>query len=187
VWIYQVPAVADVDLTLGAEIPFVDLSAGTFTRITNTPASRLPTPGSSTQNPFIADDNREATISDDGNILAFVSTRNLVPAVGNADGNPEIFFFNRGTSTFTQATTSQDLIVGGLLKSSVFNSNPSISADGSKFAFISNANYTGGNDDGGAGKGNAEIFVGTYNGATVSNFFQVTRTKVDTGLANVNV
>src|ERR1044072_1011395 len=78
IWIYRFAA-ADVDLTLGTDLPRQDLATGTFTQITNTPASRLPTPGSTAKSPFFADDNREATISDDGNLLAFISTRNLVP------------------------------------------------------------------------------------------------------------
>jgi hypothetical protein len=107
-WIYEVPAVADVNLTSGADLPYIDLKTGPFTQITNTPASIAPTPGSSTMAPFVADDNRNATISDDGNIIAFVSTRNLV-GTGNTDGSPEIFFFNRQSAAFSQLTNTQDV------------------------------------------------------------------------------
>ena len=89
VWIYRVPAVADVDLSLGADLPLDDLALGMFTRVTDTPASRKPTAGSVSVAPFFADDNREPTISDDGRFVAFISTRNLVSGVGNADGNPD--------------------------------------------------------------------------------------------------
>src|SRR5262249_26785532 len=162
--IYQLPEVADVDLTGGADLPLQDLTAGTFTRLTNTPASRVPTPGASGVLPFVADDNREATISDDGNVIAFISTRNLVPAVGNADGNPELFILNRSTGGMIQVTNTQDALVGATLFS-VFQQNPSISADGSVIAFLSNANLTNNNNDDGNGHGNGEIYVLNYNGA----------------------
>ena len=75
IWRYTLPAVTDVDLTLGAEIPFVDLATGSFDDVTETNATRPPTPGSTTAAPFFADDNRDPAISDDGNIIAFISTR----------------------------------------------------------------------------------------------------------------
>src|SRR5207245_5038664 len=147
VWTYQVPAVSDVDLSTGADIPFQDLTQGTFTRITNTPASRAPSPGSTTASPFIADDNRDASISDDGRIIAFTSTRNFAGTpgfvgAGNPDGNPEVFLFNRATSAFTQATNTADVLSAGLFNP-VFNENPCLSSDGSVLAFVSNGNLTG--------------------------------------------
>jgi uncharacterized protein (TIGR03437 family) len=132
--------------------------------------------------PFFADDNREATISDDGNTIAFISTRNLVPAVGNADGNPELFFFNRTTSSFVQATNTRDTIQGVGL---VFQQNPSLSADGSVVAFVSSANLTGSNNDNN-GSGNAEVFVANFSGSAVSNVRQITRTKDDATHGVVN-
>ncbi|HVF22216.1 MAG TPA: hypothetical protein VM941_04040, partial [Pyrinomonadaceae bacterium] len=184
IWIYRFSA-SDVDLTLGADLPLQDLSTtGTFTQITNTPASRLPTPGAAATTttafkaPFFADDNREATISDDGGILAFISTRNLVPGVGNADGNPELFFFNVGATTFAQATNTQDATPGiGF----IFQSNPSLSSDGSLVAFVSSANLAANNAD-----TNAEIFLANFSGSAVSNIRQVTRT-VNGNTGNVNV
>src|ERR1044072_8110819 len=176
IWIYRFSA-PDVDLTLGADLPRSDLALGTFTQITNTPPSRVPSAGSTTRSPFFADDNREATISDDGNILAFISTRDLVPTVGNADGNPELFFYNISGATFTQATNTKDATPGiGL----VFQSNPSLSSDGSVVAFISPANLATNNAD-----GNAEIFVANFGGGAVSNIRQVTRTL--NGTANTNI
>ncbi len=42
IWVYRVPTVAaDVNLSSGAELPVQDLSAGTFTRITNTPSPSI--------------------------------------------------------------------------------------------------------------------------------------------------
>jgi uncharacterized protein (TIGR03437 family) len=187
IWIYQLPAVGDVNLSSGADLPLQDLTAGTFTRITNTPASRLPTPGATGIAPFVADDNRSAMISDNGTVIGFVSTRNLVPAVGNSDGNPEVFLFNVATATFVQATNTQDILNQGNLVLSIFNENPSLSADGSVFAFISNANLVGNNDDG-SGRGNGEVYVANFSGSAVSNVRQVTRTRPDTGsAASVNL
>jgi uncharacterized protein (TIGR03437 family) len=184
VWIYRLPAVTDVNLTTGDDLPFQDLNAGTFTRITNTPASRVPTPGSAGIAPFVADDNRWPTISDDGNVIAFTSTRNLVTAVGNADGNPELFLFNVGTSSFAQATSTQDIFNQGVLVQSIFNENPCLSADGSVFSFVSNGNLAGANDDG-SGRGNAEVYVGNFSGSAVSNIRQVTRTRDNGRTANI--
>ena len=196
IWIYQVPAIADLDLTSGSDIPTpIPLSGGVFTRITNTPASLLPTPGAPSPIPGgfpilpqVADDNRDATISDDGNRIAFVSTRNLVPSVGNADFNPELFFFNRVTTTFTQGTNTQSTL--GVHPFSAFQQNPSLSSDGSVVAFISSANLDPvdplippGNDDG-DGRGNVEIYIGSYNGATFSVLRQATHTKGETVLVN---
>ena len=184
IWIYEVPAVADVDLTSGDDFS-VDLSGGTFTQITNTPTSRVPSPGAPGVAPFVADDNRDATISDDGNRIAFASTRNLVPN-GNADGNPEIFLFNRTSAAFTQLTNTQDVVNNGTLVFSVFNDNPSLSSDGSLVAFISNGNLTGDNNDGN-GRGNGEIYLANYNGSSFSNLRQVTKTKNDVAQATVNL
>ncbi len=171
-FIYRIPALSSVDLSNGADPPFVDLSTGTFTRVTDTVASRAPTPGSATASPFVADDNREATLSDDGSIVAFVSTRNLTG--GNADGNPEIFIWVRSSNTFFQMTNTQNTTQGNLTVGT-FNENPSISGDGSVIAFISNANIsiggTGNNAD-----GNAEVYLGSFTGSAATVTKQVTRT-----------
>jgi len=181
IWIYQVPAITDVDLTSGANLPIVTLSGGAFTKITDTPATLLPTPGATGVAPQVADDNRDATISDDGNRIAFVSTGNLVPSAGNADRNPELFFYNRQTSAFTQATITQS--TGGVRPFLVFQQNPSLSSDGSVVAFLSTANLAGNNDDGN-GRGNLEIYLASYDGAAVSNVRQATRTRDETRLVN---
>lgn len=196
IWIYELPAIADVDLTSGANIlPIVPLAGGTFTRITNTPATLLPTPGAPPPFPGappifpqVADDNRDATISDDGTRIAFVSTGDLVPALpnanpplGNADRNPELFFFNRDGSRFTQATVTES--TGGVRPFSVFQQNPSLSSDGSVVVFLSTANLAGNNDDG-EGRGNLEVYVGNYNGAEFSVLRQATRTRDESRLVN---
>ena len=172
------PAVADVDLTLGAR----SAASGFSSRHLRSGhrhgcVSRVPRAGSATAAPFFADDNREPTISDDGNLLAFISTRNLVSSVGNADGNPELFFYNIATDAFTQATKTQDAVLG---VGATFQSNPSLSADGSTVAFLSSANLATNNAD-----GNAEIFIANFGGGGLSNVRQVTRTLNNTQNANV--
>ncbi|HEV2903971.1 MAG TPA: hypothetical protein VGW32_02940, partial [Pyrinomonadaceae bacterium] len=179
IWTYQFTVPDTVNLAEGADVAFQDLSTGTFTRVTNTPASRAPLPGSGSQAPFYADDNREVAISDAGDVIAFVSTRDLVPP-GNADtgqiANPEIFLFNRGTSIFTQATST--ITTNNVFP--VFNSNPNIAGSGGAFtlAFSSNANLATDNNYGG-GNGNSEVFVATYNGAAIvgGSTRQITKTR----------
>jgi len=166
-WLYEVPAVAPANLSSGSEIPVTDLSGGTFTRVTNTVASRLPSPGTAVSPSVIGDDNRDASISDDGNVIAFVSNRDLKPdaAFGNAspNGNDEIFTYVRGTAATNQITvTSRGTIVAPL-----YNQNPTISGNGTRVAFFSNTNnpirlMTGGSNT----DGNAEIFYADLLGGT---------------------
>ncbi|HKP47475.1 MAG TPA: hypothetical protein VJT50_12820 [Pyrinomonadaceae bacterium] len=179
IWIYQLPAVADEDLTAGNDV-FQDLTTGTFTQVTSTAASAAPRPGDASTPPFVADDNREAAINDEGNIIAFISTRSLVGTANN-DGNPELFFRNLGAApgTFVQGTNTADAVDGVVLISR-FQQNPSLSADGTRVAFISTANLAGTNDDNGHGKGNAEIYLADFTGAGLSNIKQVTKTKSET-------
>ena len=192
IWIYKIPAVADVDLTLGTDIPnALPLFDPTrFERITNTPASRAPTAGSSTASPFFADDNREATISDDGLVIAFISTRNTPITTGNPDFNPELFLFTRtsvdGTGgTFRQLTDTKDAILG---LGFVFQTNPSLSADGSVVSFMSTSNsfnmnaqtpVTFSNPD-----KNGEVFYAEVAGGGAT-FHQVTRTLNNITSANL--
>ena len=136
-WLYQIPTYASVaNLSLGDEIALTQLSGGTFTRVTNTVPSQLPRAGSSTSGAFVADDNHDATISDDGNVVAFGSTRDLVPAVGNTfpvEDNEEIFTFVRGTSTLGQVTKT----ARGPISNPIYNKNPSISGNGLRVSFSS--------------------------------------------------
>ena len=179
IWIYQLPEIDDTfDLTSGDDVPLTDpdLTAGTFRQITNTTPSRPLRTG--VNPPDVVDDNRDATISDDGSTLAFVSTRDLVPT-GNADLNPELFLcrttggFAAGTNTFVQGTSTADAVPG---ISNTLQQNPSLSANGSVVAFLSRANLVASNDD-----GNAEVYVADFTGSGLNNIRQITKTKADTG------
>jgi uncharacterized protein (TIGR03437 family) len=181
VWLYQIPAVANDDLSSGSDVTFVDLAAGTFTQVTNTAASRTPTAGTTTLSPFVADDNREATINDDGSLVALTSTRNLAGATNN-DANPEIFIYNRVSGLFAQVTNTTGNFT--------FSENPSLSGSGGVLAFISNANIpdtgssTGNNSD-----ANAEVYLATVSPSTttVTGIRQVTRTAPSSNGSSVNV
>ncbi len=196
IFIYELPPVADVDLSTGADQPFTDLAGGTLLpQVTNTPASRPPVAGTATTSPIVADDNREAVISDDGAIIAFISTRDLVPASttppvrpGNADFNPELFFRNVGAAagTYVQATDTKDQTVGPRVYAR-FQQNPALSANGSRVAFISTANLAGANDDDGQGHGNAEVYTANFTGSGINQIRQVTKTKTDTTALTVNL
>ncbi len=168
IWTYQFTVADTADLSSGAEVGPVDLTAGTFKRVTNTPASAPPVAGSTTSEPRVADDNREASISDDGKIIAFISNRDIVTG-GNIDTgaipNPEVFIYTVAGSTFTQVTNTKT----ASLNNPIFSSNPCLSSDGSVLAFVSNADLTSTNAD-----GNAEIYI--KDGAGLR---QVTKTKND--------
>lgn len=170
IFLYFIPATPAVDLTSGADPAFVNLAVGTFTRVTDTAASRLPIAGSATALPFVAFDNRDVAVDDDASVVAFVSTRNLVGG-NNADRSPEIFIYKRspGPATLTQLTASGT----GTASNFFFSENPSLSADGSVIAFISNANLLTNNAD-----LNSEIYLGSFNGATATITRQVTTTSV---------
>ncbi len=166
-WLYAIPAAAAANLSAGGEIPVTDLSAGTFTRVTNTLPSRLPVAGSANAPAIIGDDNRDASITDDGSSIAFVSNRDLKPdaTFGNAapNANDEIFTFVRGTALTNQITfTTRGTIVAPL-----YNQNPTISGNGTRVTFLSNTNnpirlMTGGaNTD-----ANVEIFYADLAGGT---------------------
>jgi uncharacterized protein (TIGR03437 family) len=197
-FLYRVPDVAAASLTSGDLPEFTNLRQNAFTRVTNTPASRLPRAGvgntAPVTAPFVADDNRGASINDDGSRVAFISTRNLASNLGSAnpDGSPEVFVYNNtGAGSFAQVTvTSLDQNIF------VFTDNPNISgatAGASVIAFVSNAtdlrtetgsnaaNTASGNAD-----GNAEVFVAAYNGATVTSMKQATRTKRKVAADTVN-
>jgi uncharacterized protein (TIGR03437 family) len=182
-FLYRIPDVPAADLTSGDTPAYTELRQNAFTRITNTPASRLPRAGSSTVTPFFAEDNRNAQINDDGSRIVFVSTRNLATANGktNADASPEIYVYNNTSSpSIVQITvTSLDQNVF------VFTDNPNISGNStgdSVIAFVSNAtdlraadpnvNVASTNAD-----GDSEIFIATCDGATVTSMKQATRTK----------
>ena len=86
------------------------------------------------------------SINSDGTKIAFESNRDLTPgSPGNADGNWEIFLWTQG-SGISQITNS----------TAGHNYDPSINADGTRIAFYSNGDLTGGNAD-----GSYEIFLWT--------------------------
>lgn len=194
-FLYRIPDVAEASLTSGDLPEFTNLRRNTFTRATNTAASRAPHAGTTTAAPFVADDNRDASINDDGSRVAFVSTRNLSSVnlgAANADGSPEVYVYNNsGSGSYSQLTVTsldQNLFV--------FTDNPNISgatAGASVVAFVSNAtdlrtaagtsavNAASGNAD-----GDTEIFVATYNGTTATSMKQATLTKRKVAADTVN-
>jgi uncharacterized protein (TIGR03437 family) len=194
VWLYQVPTTpepADFDLSQGIDAAQTALTGGVFTRVTNTPASRLPTPGVVSGGlvvpPFVADDNRDATVTTlnendpaqpGSPVVAFVSTRNLVTG-GNTDLNAEVFIYNGNTGVTAQVTNTV-----GTATAPVFSSNPTLSGGGGRVAFYSNANITAGGASNNADL-NGEIYLATYNGTTATVTRQVTKTTVPTSTGAV--
>jgi hypothetical protein len=190
-FIYNVPAVTSVDLSSGADIPFQDLTGGSFTAITNTTASRLPQAGTTTSAPFVADDNRDATVVtiNDGNsatldapIVAFVSTRDVGTnrtTHNNSDANPEVFIYNGATGNILQVTDTTGNFI--------FNENPALSDNGAVLAFVSNSNITSQNNDDGKGNGDSEIFIANYTGAAIANLKQITLTTQTSLTTPINI
>jgi hypothetical protein len=143
--------------------------------------------------PFFADDNREAAISDDGKVIAFISTRNPRGSTGNTDANPDLFLFtiNDATAvnltelggTLKQLTDTKDAVAG---LGFIFQTNPSLSADGSVVSFISSANNFTMSNPGSSSNfsnpdNNAEVFYADAGGT----FHQVTRTLNNITTANL--
>ncbi len=189
-WLYAVPALAPADLTTGDEIPVTDLSAGTFTQITNTPAAIPPVPGSDTQQPIISTDNRIPSISDNGNLVAFISNRDLV-ANGNAppQDNPEIFVYARTTGGGGSLVSQITQTPRGPIGSPITNSVPTIAGNGTRVMFSSNGHnpivgMTGGDNT----DGNREVFFTdlTADGAPTGVKKQITVTTAATPGAAVN-
>jgi uncharacterized protein (TIGR03437 family) len=145
-WLYRIPQTPAANLSSGDEIAFTDLSAGVFTRVTNTLPSRLPVEGSTSSLPLIANDNRDASLNSDGRAIAFVSNRDLVPCVttptatcGNAFpnfDNSEIYSYVRSSGVTSQVTATPR----GTILQPIYNLNPTISGSGTRVAFVSNAN-----------------------------------------------
>lgn len=86
--------------------------------------------------------NQVPAISADGRRIAYSSNAN--PVGSNADGNDEIFLYDVPSATTIQLTST----------AAGSNHNASISGDGTRIAFSSTADITGGNAD-----HNTEIFV----------------------------
>ncbi|HWS56650.1 MAG TPA: hypothetical protein VN228_21115 [Pyrinomonadaceae bacterium] len=204
IWLYEIPQPAPRDLTSGEEVPLADLANGTIHRITDTPASAPPARGAANVAPFFARDNDAPAVSDDTDassndavIIAFHSrARSGNLGTGNADGNSEIFIYedtnlDAAGGTFAQATASADVPVAGQpLPRLVFNNNPSLSSDGRRLAFFSNADFAaGGAAEPAAGQGNGEIYVAGFNPGTnaVEGLRRVTSTTPHTNLELLGV
>ncbi|MEZ5305853.1 MAG: hypothetical protein R2684_01775 [Pyrinomonadaceae bacterium] len=193
-WIYHVPAVAPASLSTGDELPVTDLSTGTFTQVTNTPAFFPPVPGSTTQSPIISTDNRVPSISDDGQLTAFISNRNLV-GTGNAEpeDNPEIFVYSQsgGSKLGASGTISQITETPrGTIGNPISNGFPSIAGNGSRVVFTSNGDnpivgMTGGTNT----DGNREVYYSDLSatGAPTGAKKQITDTEAATAGATVNL
>jgi uncharacterized repeat protein (TIGR01451 family) len=135
---------------LNTEIYFYDTGTNSFTQVTNTPV--FPSDGPS--------------ISGNGTRVAFESSTDLTG--GNADHNNEIFLYNLTTNSFTQVTNTM-----GTSAPFPASFEPSLSADGTRIAFFSSGDLTGGNAD-----ANFEVFL--YD--TITNLItQVTNTTSASG------
>jgi uncharacterized repeat protein (TIGR01451 family) len=110
------------------EIFLFDAATANLTQVTNSTAGQ----------------SRNAAINGDGTRIAFDSDADLTG--GNAEGNREIFVFDTATSDLTQITNS----AAGSSESA------SITSDGTRIAFSSSANLTGGNAD-----RSSEVFLAT--------------------------
>ncbi len=193
-FLYRIPDAPAASLTSGVDPGFLDLrNLNGFTRVTNTPASASPRAGGANAGPFVADDNRAATINDTGSRIAFVSTRNLPTTNSrtNTDANPEIYAYNRLTNAFTQITLTSGTLI--------FNDTPAISGgtsddavgenQNSTIAFYSNATTmpgTNGANVADNADGNSEVFVANFDGVGLTSLKEVTRTKSATAGQVVN-
>jgi uncharacterized protein (TIGR03437 family) len=201
-WMYEIPANAPVsNLSTGEEIPFVDLSGGTFIRVTNTVPSQLPRAATANSGAFVADDNHDASIDDDGSTIAFVSTRNLVPCVGNSfplnEDNDEIFTFTRGGAVPCPTGADPGLnqvtkTPRGPISNPIYSKYPTISGNGLRVSFASTGDnpivgMTGGNNP--LSSRNEEIFYSDLlpNGAPGVAKVQVTVTTPTNPAALVNI
>ena len=124
------------------EVFLFDTTTTTFTQVTNTTGS--------------ASDSDSPAISGNGTRIAFISNADLTG--GNPDGNREVFLFDTTTTTFTQVTNTTGSA----------SDSPTISGNGARIAFLSNADLTGQNPD-----GNREVFLFD---TTTTTFTQVTNT-----------
>ncbi|MDQ4121416.1 MAG: hypothetical protein M3209_08215 [Acidobacteriota bacterium] len=179
IWLYRVLVTTpSVNLSSGIEPAFNNLSAGTFQQVTNTSANSPTQPGSSTVAPFISDDNRDVSIDDTASTLAFVSNRNFATDNAPPNDNAEIFVYKRSTNSFQQIT----LTPRATENAPIFTQNPSISGDGTRLAFYSNASVPRNptvvpvtNSDNADNNGEVFYAVLSANGQP-SAFTQVTRT-----------
>jgi hypothetical protein len=75
----------------------------------------------------------DAVVSGDGSAVVMSTTADLDPRVGNADGNMELFVWNRAGREFAQVTDTRLGI--GRFPNNCFPYQPRVSADGSVVAF----------------------------------------------------
>ncbi|HEX8638855.1 MAG TPA: hypothetical protein VF692_12380 [Pyrinomonadaceae bacterium] len=155
-WLYQIPAATAVDLSAGSELPLTELTGGEFIRATNTPASRLPIAATTTTGAFIADDNHDPSINDNGSVVAFVSTQDLAfNGTAGTPSNDEIYVFLRARGLLRITDTPP-----GTAGAPIYNVAPTISGSGTRVAFASNGNnpIRGGAAGANNADGNEEIF-----------------------------
>lgn len=135
IWLYEIPAVTAIDLSEGVVPAFVDLSMGTFRQVTNTNAR---TPGSSAYT-----ENGKPVVDDRGCAVAFLSILNLTG--NNIEENDEIYAWtnersdcnNRTTPSLGQVTSMPRLSVPQGIP--LYVGSPTLSGDGRRIAFFSNA------------------------------------------------
>lgn len=151
IWFYQIPAYPAVaDLSAGDEQPLTYLSpvdangiavaGAAFFQVTNTVPSQLPRPATSTNGAFVADDNHDASISDNGQAIAFVSSRDLVTG-GNSfpnDDNDEIFTVTWSGSPASRVVNQVTKTPRGIVSNPIFSKFPTISGSGSRVSYASN-------------------------------------------------
>ena len=77
-----------------------------------------------------------------------------------------------------QGTATADVFVSPITRPA-FQQSPSLSANGSVVSFSSTVDLTAAhtNNDYGVGLGNAEVYVGDFNGTALGNIRQVTKTE----------
>jgi uncharacterized protein (TIGR03437 family) len=134
--------------------------------------------------------NYAPSISDDGQVLTFLSTRRFFrpipdgPAAFTAlnegpdgttpDGNAEVLLYHFSTRQFTQVTATRDQDATANFTVRGFNTNPILSGNGQSLVFLSGFNFSGP----AAGKNadfNGELFVHRI-GDPVNRVLQVTET-----------
>ncbi len=126
--------------------------------ISGTGYRRCETTGCSSRTPSLSRDNN-------GRYVAFVSDCNLVGS-GNTDHNLEIFWRDNNSTNCTTNTVQVTTTTAPVVSDS-----PSASANGTRVAFVSSGNFTGGNGD-----GSLEVFRWRSN----STYVQVTATPATT-------
>jgi hypothetical protein len=105
------------------EIYFYDVNTAAMTRLTTTAGGESRDASRATDTVGAGDRPEQVT---------FVSTGDLDPAVGNADGNPEIFIWRKDTNTFHQLTNTP---------AGVINQEPFASDSGKCVVFASTGNF----------------------------------------------